>query len=234
MDIIFYGARPIFRATGEIIGHGTYYHPSDKREHMRSTETLKKHLGKSVTIKVFKELQRWKDTEGKLYEYRYCRYIYSDEREEELGHISQKVDVNGGFPKHNKQHSEDTWETFIKENPNAEYDMYFSFGTMMICSQNIDDISKTKLVKTVFDGQDFFDEDGSFNSFCEKICETQMKITIFSKEDKKLLLEKKFPTSKIVDINQIKDIKQYLIENEYKHLVSSEIKDIDNVYITKP
>lgn len=234
MSIVHYGARPIFNKEGGIIGHGTFWHPNDKREHMRSPKTLQQHLGKFVTIKVFKDLQTWTDVEGKNYEYRFCRYIYPDEREEELGHISQKVEINGGLPKHNKQHSEDTWETFIRTNPNAEFNTYLSFGTMMICSQNLVDMSRAKLVKTVFDAHDFFKEDGSFTSFCENIYETRMKITIFATEYKKTLLQDKFPTSNIVDIKHISDINQYFAKNDFKHLVSSRIKGLDNVFITQP
>ena len=234
MDIVHYGARPIFNKEGGINGHGTFWHPGDKRPHMKSPKTLKKHLGKFVTIKVFKDTQMWKDVEGKNYEYRFCRYIYPDEREEELGHISQKVDINDGPPKHNKQHSEDTWDTFIETNPYSEYETYLSFGTMMICSQNLVDMSKAKLVKTVFDARDFFEEDGSFTSFCENIYKTRMKITIFATEDKISFLQDKFPTAIIVDVNQIKDMDQFFVVNEYKHLVSSQIQKLDDVYITQP
>ena len=233
-NIIHYGARPIFIKEGLIIGHGTFWHPCDKRDHMKSPETLKKHLGKLVEIKVYKDPQKWKDVEDKNYEYKFCRYIYPDEREEELGHISQKVDINGGLPKHNKQHSEDTWEIFNKTNPDAEFDTYLSFGTMMICSQNLVDISKATLVKTVFDAHDFFEKDGRFTSFCENIYKTRMKITILATEYNKTLLQDKFPTSNIVEIKQIIDMNKFFVANEFKHLVSSQIEEIDNVCITKP
>jgi hypothetical protein len=236
-----YGAFPSFRK------HITFFHPKDAR--INSRDSFLTNSGKFIRVRVYNSLVEWENEDNKKFAYRYCEYV-APNGEHVMGHISEKVIINGGDPKENKGHSETTknWEDFVRDGKNDTYEEFTSFGCVLRSSRHekaVTDKTRANEILTAIDA-DTLIGDRIITPFGETLSKTQLRkfpILIDNNGDKKeidtrnLVLKSKFPDADFITGNDIltRDIKHIVSSNiQYDIQNDNQIEQLKKIHVTPP
>jgi len=223
--------------------HITFFHPKDER--INSSSSMTENIGKYVKVIVYNDIIEWSNKDGERFAYKFCVYELPNGTLN-IGHVSQKVDSNGGDPKENKQHSENNWITFRKTYPNAKFETFTSFGCLLRSSRHpkaLENKSLANEILSVFDVRVLINKDGTITPFGEKLAQTQLHTVpilisdigvegdadVEKTKDVKDILQSQFSKCDFITFDDV-------AKRDFKHIVSDHIKDehIENVIVTSP